>query len=109
MIVDGLSKMLYVGEKHVPGHLLGDKYGGLDCSIYNGDHMIMPGRFAGKRFPLAISQHEPTIGNFGSWHPGICQFVLGDGSVHALRSSMDSESLGYLADRRDGNVVTDGI
>jgi type II secretory pathway pseudopilin PulG len=108
MIVDGLSKMLYVGEKHVPPNLLGQK-DGLDCSIYNSDHMIMPGRFAGQRFPLAAGLNETPIGQFGSWHPGICQFVLGDGSVRGFAPSMNAVVLSYLADRRDGNVVEEGI
>jgi type II secretory pathway pseudopilin PulG len=109
MVVDGLSKMLYVGEKHVLINYLGEKDGGGDCSVYNPDHWGMLGRLAGKNYPLAVSRGDPVIGQFGSWHPGICQFVFGDSSVRALPTSMDSTVLGYLADRRDGNVVTEGI
>jgi type II secretory pathway pseudopilin PulG len=107
MVQDGLSKMLLVGEKHVSTRFVG--IDGIDCSVYNGDGLIMVGRFAGKNHPMAVSPSEAVNENFGSWHPSICQWVYGDGSVHALQSSMDSVVLGYLADRRDGNVIPDGI
>jgi type II secretory pathway pseudopilin PulG len=108
MVVDGLSKMLYVGEKHVVQGRLGEDSGG-DCSVYNPDGSSMFCRWAGKNHPLAISPSEERNGQFGSYHPGICQFVFGDGGVHPVRSSMDSVILGYLADRRDGNMVPEGI
>jgi hypothetical protein len=101
--------MLWIGEKHVPARFVG-QLEGYDCSVYNGDGLIMVGRFAGKKYPLAVSPAEPAGYTFGSWHPGICQFVFGDGSVGPLQSTIDSVILGYLADRRDGNVVPgDGI
>ena len=43
--------------------------------------------------------------SFGSYHPGVCQFVYGDGHVKALSSTIDSELLGYLAVRDDGNIL----
>jgi Protein of unknown function (DUF1559) len=42
---------------------------------------------------------------FGSYHPGICQFVFADGSVHALSTATDVLALQYLADIRDGQVI----
>jgi hypothetical protein len=44
---------------------------------------------------------------FGSYHPGICQFVFDDGSVHALVGSIDPVTLRLLANRSDGEVVPD--
>jgi prepilin-type N-terminal cleavage/methylation domain-containing protein len=45
--------------------------------------------------------------SFGSRHPGICQFVLCDGSVRALPNSTDVTVLTRLAMRQDGQVVGD--
>jgi hypothetical protein len=108
MVEDGLSKMLWVGEKHVQVSNIG-QLAGFDCSTYNPDVLPKFARFAGTKFPLAANQTEAVNSNFGSWHPGICQFVFGDGSVHPLQVTIDSVILGYLADRRDGNIVEEGI
>ena len=39
---------------------------------------------------------------FGSWHPGVCQFVYGDGSVHSVSVTTAEEVL------RAGALVSDG-
>ncbi len=43
---------------------------------------------------------------FGSYHPGICQFVFGDGHVRPISAKTDTVLLGYLAQRSDGQFVT---
>ena len=60
----------------------------------------------------AALAREPNAGGsaiFGSWHPGVCQFVMGDGSVRALAVSIDLNALGWLAQRDDGQVITAGF
>jgi prepilin-type processing-associated H-X9-DG protein len=42
---------------------------------------------------------------FGSYHPGVCQFVFCDGSVRAIRNNIDSATLRRLAVRNDGEVI----
>jgi prepilin-type N-terminal cleavage/methylation domain-containing protein len=116
-ISDGLSNTLLIGEKHVPLHHLGQSYrdavNGLyigDGSIWNGDALENVGRSAGQYNPLALSPSDndadtgsnPDVENFGSAHPGVCQFVYCDGSVHALAVSLDSRILGLLSNRADG-------
>jgi len=122
MMEDGLSKQLMVGEKHVPIGRMNTREGG-DCSIYNPDHLAMVGRFAGENHPLQYPTARGDEGNtgssacmdgvceqsFGSWHPGVCQFVLGDGSVHAFSVAIDPVVLGYLANRKDGNAIGEDI
>ena len=57
-----------------------------DGSIYNGDHPWVVSRVAGVTSPLAQGIGDSFVSQFGSWHPGICQFVMADGSVRACRS-----------------------
>ena len=44
---------------------------------------------------------------FGSWHSGLCQFVFCDGSVHALPTGIDINTLQLLGVRNDGQVIPD--
>jgi prepilin-type processing-associated H-X9-DG protein len=44
--------------------------------------------------------------NFGSWHPGTCNFVLCDGSVVAISVQIDLETLHRLMNRDDGQMVS---
>ncbi|MDR2705043.1 MAG: DUF1559 domain-containing protein, partial [Planctomycetaceae bacterium] len=43
---------------------------------------------------------------FKSSHPGGVQFGFGDGSVHFLSETINSETLRLLSDRRDGKPVS---
>ena len=114
-ISDGLSKTLFIGEKqlHEDGLTLGYKFD--DGSVYNSDSLQRGGRFAGPGHPLGRGPRDPDkcprgqpchYYNFGSWHPGICQFVMGDGSVRALNNTIDTMVLSHLANRMDGNVLS---
>ncbi len=117
-ITDGLSNTLLIGEKHVPLGSFGvsrlnanksnEKYIG-DGSIWNGDMLQNIGRAAGPRNPLALSPQDTfgtqNIESFGSYHPGVCQFVLCDGSVRTLSNSINPITLGLLAHARDGNPI----
>jgi len=102
-ISDGLSNTFLFGEKHVQ---LGD-LGNLtnDFCIHAGKPAATAGRLAGPTFPLAIGKTDAYNAQFGSWHSGVVQFVFGDGSVHALSTSTSGTTLGYLANRADGQVV----
>jgi prepilin-type N-terminal cleavage/methylation domain-containing protein/prepilin-type processing-associated H-X9-DG protein len=117
-LLDGTSKTLLVGEKHVPNYAFGynanppslpaghraDVY---DNSIYNADYAITIGRYAGQAKPLASAPDESFNDNFGGPHAGVCQFVFADGSVRALAVEMDGVILGYLANRNDGKTIAD--
>ena len=99
-ITDGASNTLFVGEKHIPNSNFGNPP---DSSIFNGDHGSSF-KSAGVGMPLA---NGPTgSGQFGSYHLGVCQFVLGDGSVRAIAVSIDATNLARLANRRDGEVIS---
>lgn len=99
---DGLSQTILLGDKHVPMGTFGeDPY---DRSLYNGANSGSWGRGLGPAYPLAQSIKQMAW-LYGSYHPGVCQFVFADGSVHTLATSLDPVILGYLADVNDGNVV----
>ena len=106
-VTDGLSHTLLIGEKFVhPEHEGEDTWG--DTSFFNDDIPSTPARVAGPLYPLAQSDTDPMVLDdminmpFGGPHPGLCQFVMCDGSVQTLSSSINTTVLGYLANRYDG-------
>jgi len=103
-ITDGLSNTFFVGEKNVPRDKFG--VGPIDCCFYNGDYWTCSTRSAGPNYPLANSAYDPSI-VFGSYHPGNCQFLLGDGSVRPVANRTDPNILGLLANIADGQTVPD--
>lgn len=101
-IVDGLSNTFLAGEKHVPvGSLNSFPW---DCSLYDGHQPACSMRGAGPGLPLADSKRDKFL-KFGSYHPGVCQFVYCDGSVRSLRNSVNEVTLGLLANIHDGQPI----
>jgi prepilin-type processing-associated H-X9-DG protein len=103
-IVDGTSNTALIGEKHVHIKHLYDPSKG-DGTAYNGDkgHSM---RSMGTNALLAKGPNDPVTGRFGSWHPGAVNFVMADGSVRSLPVTTDGKTLGWLAGRDDGQVVS---
>jgi prepilin-type N-terminal cleavage/methylation domain-containing protein len=106
-VTDGLSNTIFIGEKHVPIDKFGTRDAGGDSSIYNDDHPGVNQRIAGPSNPLARSPTEPFNIQFGSYHSGICQFLLGDGSVRPIAVSVSGATLSRLSVRNDGQPVPD--
>jgi prepilin-type N-terminal cleavage/methylation domain-containing protein/prepilin-type processing-associated H-X9-DG protein len=114
-ITDGSSNTFLVGEKHVPVGTFGRAKVG-DGSIYNGSWTCFSARLAGIEDPLANGPTDATPSGgladaiyarkFGSWHAGVCNFAFADGSVRAIRNTIDSANLRRLAARNDGEVIT---
>jgi prepilin-type N-terminal cleavage/methylation domain-containing protein len=112
-ITDGTSNTVMIGEKHLrssnpeganpPGTLYDPNY---DIIAYSAGIQGSYHRRGGASWPLAQSPTTPQNMQFGSWHPGIVQFVLADGSVRGLRTSVPGTTLGYLTNINDGNVIT---
>jgi type II secretory pathway pseudopilin PulG len=106
-ITDGTSNTLMFGEKHVPNGRYGLEDSG-DHSFYNGIGYNSCQRVAGPTYPLSrdMNNRSGTFRDqFGGPHAGIVMFSLSDGSVRALKHSIDSVSLQRLAIRNDGLVI----
>jgi len=132
-ITDGLSKTLFIGEKHV-ALLSADvctdcRYGSFsnaDGAAYDSDWKTIYMRWVGnKKYPLAtsstdrgesvarlwgVSKMQPDTmfhrGFFGGSHLGVCQFVFGDGHVEAINNTTSMTILSNLARRSDGQALT---
>jgi hypothetical protein len=92
-VTDGLSTTLMVGEKHIPPGRFGQQRD-IDCSILAGfSQSSFRGAGPGFAIPLRITD-VPTQPRFGSWHPGVCQFVFGDASVRAVPNAISTILLG---------------
>lgn len=121
---DGSSNIIMIGEKNIPAEDLNtDKYYRRDGSIlfsHWGFQDLNHARYIHRDYPpLARSAHDKTdfllnednenygqyIG-FGSWHPGVCNFAFGDGSVRALNNTIPGTILHRLADVCDGGPVS---
>jgi prepilin-type N-terminal cleavage/methylation domain-containing protein len=101
MITDGLGNTIFIGEKHISVIELN-----FEGSGYNGDNG-QPFKKAGVGNPIIkVPTQTCSASRFGSWHPGVCMFVMGDGAVRPIRVEIDLTTLGYLARRDDGQAVS---
>ncbi|MDA0661109.1 MAG: DUF1559 domain-containing protein [Planctomycetota bacterium] len=115
-ITDGLSKTIFAGEKF----LRADQFGKWpdDSSIYNGDHMHPFARVGGINNPIAKSPMEEINKRFnanqipitfGSWHPGVTNFLYGDGRVSVTPVTLEPQVLDLLTRREDGQPIPDNV
>jgi prepilin-type N-terminal cleavage/methylation domain-containing protein/prepilin-type processing-associated H-X9-DG protein len=110
-ITDGTSNTLMFGEKHIrPNSLRGKNE---DRSVYGGQNNsirrmagIGPTGIARPLRPPEDQNGAQANTSFGGPHTGVCQFVFADGSVRALSTALDLQTLTALAGRNDGLVVT---
>ncbi len=102
-ITDGTSNTLLIGEKHVQQTRMGD-FGAGDGCAYNGDKGTAF-RGAGPSLTLARTPTDAFTNRFGSYHPGVCQFVFCDGTVRPVSVNISGATLGNLADKADDQTV----
>jgi type II secretory pathway pseudopilin PulG len=105
-ITDGLKNTYLLGEKYMDpeqytsGLDLGDWCPMLLCNLFGngrfGDRVLPPARDEAQKGDLYV---------FGSAHPAAWNVALCDGSVHGVSYTIDPIVHGYLANRRDGQVV----
>ena len=111
---DGSSNQLLIGEKHIPI----SAQMGSDGSSWRYDQSWLASTNSGARDwaigrnvsasrPLAMASQKSTPHYyFGSWHPGVVQFLLGDGSVRAISVTTPGSLLGSFSCVNDGTPVS---
>jgi len=102
-IRDGTSLTYLVGEKNVStaGMDLGDDQSLLVGYDLDNSRWTLPGSR-----PLPDSSTQSPR-DFGSSHPGVCQFIMCDGSARAISFSIDPLVHRRLGNRVDGEAVDD--
>lgn len=123
-VTDGMTYTALAGEKHLAADKLG--VAGPDYPYcvayagggYDGGKIIGLGLAQRPDFPPQLSAAEAggtadwsapyadSMFMFGSWHPGICQFVFGDARVVSVKNYVDKQTLQYMGGRNDGQSYT---
>ncbi len=107
-IEDGLSHTIFGGEKHVRIQNIGIYPD--DGSLFNGDYAGSQVLAGVRNVPLVKGPNDQfCCHNFGSDHPGICQFVFGDGRVQAIEITLEPDVLDRLTVRDDGRPVSTAL
>lgn len=99
-VTDGLSSTIFVGEKHIQRGLFGLVHG--DRTIWNGDAVDVFSRAGGPGLGIVGNLNMSTNQRFGSYHPGYCNFLFGDGAVHTLTVATPEATLARLIVKDDG-------
>jgi prepilin-type N-terminal cleavage/methylation domain-containing protein len=110
-ITDGTSNTLFFGEKHIrPNSLRGKNE---DRSIFGGQNNsnrrcagIQANKTTDIRPLRPANDQNGLLANtsFGGPHPGVCLFVMGDGSVRKLNLNIQIVTLTALATRGAGET-----
>jgi prepilin-type N-terminal cleavage/methylation domain-containing protein len=113
-ITDGTSNTLMFGEKHIrPQSLRGKNE---DRSHFGGQNNsnrrcagIQQNNTANVRPLRPANDQNGTFANqsFGGPHPGICEFVMCDGSIRKVNINVNINTLTYMATRQNGESVGD--
>lgn len=120
--LDGASNQIVIGEKHTtlrfngmcksdvtpPGRARSDcSYMVFGQGRTGATLGLVRSNSTTVTYPIQFPENDSLGYNngFGSLHPGVCQFVLGDGAVRSFPVSMSYTTLDRLADVRDGNTV----
>lgn len=110
-VEDGLSKTIFMGEVRP------------DCTLHisrGWAHASCTQGMISTIYPINYDSctRDTSNGNcawWGNWstefafksrHPGGCQFVFGDGSVHFLQETIDHQTYQYLGGKDDGKVAS---
>ena len=108
---DGTSNQILIGEKHIPISVLGT-----DTTAYRHDQNYLAatdsnardwaiGRAVCEQYPLASPRDTANPQRyFGSWHGGVCNFLMGDGSVRAISVTAPGKLVGSFVHVSDGST-----
>ena len=105
-VKDGTSNTYLIGEKYLNPDRYASWDGGGDAQSMFIGHDAEPARWVGEGAPLL--RDRPGLSNyksFGGPHPGGCQFVFCDGSVHSISFSIDRDTHRLLGNRKDRQPI----
>ena len=119
-ITDGSSNTIMYGEKSVQADRYqistanGWDWWELQGDMFNCDWATMRGAMASESgryiWPDSMPANERRAGSdnnefsYGTPHPATCNVALGDGSVHAIKISINGDILDRLGRRDDGSI-----
>jgi len=117
---DGTSNQIVLGEKHIPvGNRTTRTPIGNDVMAWRHDQSFLCTSDSGRDYAIGrtVAATIPLSGprdggnprsqrTFGSWHPGVCNFLIGDGAVRAFPVSSNPEILGYWGHTSSGQSVS---
>lgn len=109
--VDGSSNQFIFGEKHIPIDVMGGEtvafrhdQNYLAATNSSGRDWAL-GRAVCEQYPLASPRDTNAPQRyFGSWHAGVCNFLMGDGAVRSVSVTALPKTLGQLAHVSDGGT-----
>jgi len=120
-VTDGMTYTAFAGEKHVTPMMMGRAGPDYPPAVaYTGGHyhsgkivglgLAQRADFPAFPDPLAnpssssssLNNGEDVYYMFGSWHPGVSQFVFGDTRVQAVKNFAAPEVLQAMGGRSDG-------
>jgi prepilin-type N-terminal cleavage/methylation domain-containing protein len=111
---DGTSNQLIVGEKSVPLGKVNScsaATGHWDCTYMTATtdlaYSLIGRYFEDAQYGhwIPIRQHNDTSSyGFGGWHPGICNFAIGDGSVRSINVTTPPDTILYPLARCDDSA-----
>lgn len=106
-IYDGSSNTILIGEFIAEGSDLG-WCSGTRATLRNTGELLGQNDWNAKYGGNAVATMKKTyVGGFSSPHPGACNFLFADGSVHAISLFVDATLLENLGNRSDGAMMGD--
>jgi prepilin-type N-terminal cleavage/methylation domain-containing protein len=104
-VIDGTSLTILTGEMHVPLGKIGQSP--QDAFIFNGNEFSSSTRIGGPTLPIVqnLRSEGNSLVSWGSWHRGICHFAMCDGSTKSINNMIDTDLLGHLCNRADGQIA----
>ena len=109
-VTDGVTHTIYVGEKLSDSHDLGWMSGTRATLRNTGTPPNPPWVDSARRGTLKfeLPDDDLKVGGFASAHPGICNFLFGDGRTMAIYESIDPKVFQQLGARADGMLLKSG-